>query len=148
MLRLSLAAAVATGLLATAASAQNYGSANLVTGFTPDPHTVSLQAGGGVDASSEIGGACVGNIAAAPDYQVFYTAGDVFPLSFAVGSDADTTLVINAPDGSWHCNDDFNGLNPQVTFSNPMSGQYDIWVGTYWDGEGFPNATLYVTEVP
>ena len=60
-------------------------------------------------------------------------------------SQDDTTLVINAPDGEWYCDDDGAGYpNPELTFASPMSGQYDIWVGTY--GGGNANATLQILE--
>ena len=58
----------------------------------------------------------------------------------------DTTLVVNAADGSWHCNDDFDGLNPAITFEAPASGQYDIWVGVYGEA-GVAPAGLYISEV-
>ncbi len=125
-----------------------YGTAELTTGFLPDPHTVEIQAGGELDASEhDLGPGCLGNIATAPDYDVVYTAGETFPLIFSVESEADTTLIINGPDGSWHCNDDTNGLNPQVTFESPQSGLYDVWVGTYYEGDGLPPATLNVSEI-
>jgi hypothetical protein len=55
---------------------------------------------------------------------------------------ADTTLVINAPDGSWICADDVNGVNPAVSIN--AAGQYDVFVGSY-DG-GLHAGTLEVTE--
>ena len=54
---------------------------------------------------------------------------------------------MNAPDGRWYCNDDANGLNPQVWWSNPMSGQYDIWIGTYGSGSGMASSTLTISEL-
>ena len=106
-----------------------YGTYDLVTGFTPDPQALELTAGGSIDAST-LGEGCVGSIADAPDVRVNYTAGSL-PLTFGATSEADLTLVINAPDGSWHCNDDFDGFDPVVHFAAPLSGQYDIFVGTY-----------------
>lgn len=106
-----------------------FGTFDLATGFTPDPQALELVAGGSIDASS-LGVGCVGSIANAPDVRVNYTAGTL-PLTFGATSEADTTLVINAPDGTWHCNDDFDGFDPVVHFAAPLSGQYDIWVGTY-----------------
>ena len=61
-------------------------------------------------------------------------------------SDADTTLVVNKPDGSWICDDDTNNRDPAISMTSPMSGQYDIWVGNY-NGTDTPNATVYVTEL-
>jgi hypothetical protein len=42
-------------------------------------------------------------------------------------------LVINGPDGRWHCDDDggVRNLNPMLMFETPQGGQYDIWVGLY-----------------
>ncbi len=123
-----------------------YGTANLQAGFTPDPYTVNVTAGGGTDARTlNLGSGCVGFIATRqPDFRVNYQAGS-FPLIFRARSSADTTLLINGPDGLWYCNDDFEGFNPQVAFPRPASGQYDIWVGTF--GPNSAAATLSVTEL-
>ncbi len=143
----------AASTLSIAAMAQDYslsptyGQTSLTNGFTPDPHTVSITAGGSIDASTSsalAGRGCVGNIANAPDYRLNYTAGS-WPLIFRVISDTDTTLVINAPDGSWTCIDDAEGFNPVIRFNSPSSGQYDIWVGTYGDAMGA--STLHITEL-
>lgn len=123
-----------------------YGEAYLQSGFTPDPYTVDVVAGGSTDAGSlGLGGDCVGFIAAdQPDFRVQYEA-DSYPLSFLVESAADTTLVINGPGAEWYCNDDFNGMNPGVYLQRPPSGQYDIWIGHYGDTSTH-DATLYITE--
>ncbi|KPF73918.1 peptidase S1 [Brevundimonas sp. AAP58] len=138
--------------LAPVASAQdysqnpNYGSANLSGGFTPDPYRVSLRAGGSIDVSQSIS-RCRGYITNAPDFRLSFSAGSL-PLIISVASSADTTLVINGPDGNFYCDDDggVNGSNPSVRFNSPGSGQYDIWVGTYSPGSN-PSATLHISEV-
>jgi hypothetical protein len=125
-----------------------YGTAELVSGFTPDPHTQAIQAGGDIDAAA-LGGNCLGWIARAPDYRLNWTAGSgALPLVFSVASDADTVLVINDAEGNWICDDDGgnNGLNPAITFSNPVSGQYDVWVGTYAQG-GLEPSELHISEL-
>ena len=123
----------------------NYGTANLRSGFTPDPHRVRLQSGGPIDAST-LGGPCRGYIARAPDYRVNYTSGRL-PLNISVESSADTTLVVNGPNGNWYCDDDSgNGLNPSIRFETPRSGQYDIWVGTY-GASRLESAILDVSEL-
>ncbi len=123
----------------------NYGTIELVSGFTPDPRTVAVAAGGSYNAYQIP--ECVGWISSAPDYRVSFTAGDNgLPLIFSVQSDADTTLVINDAQGNWVCNDDTNGLNPAVTFVAPTSGQYDVWVGTFSEGSTQPS-TLSVSEL-
>tara|TARA_R110002073_G_scaffold1577_3_gene11020 strand:- start:2784 stop:3311 length:528 start_codon:yes stop_codon:yes gene_type:complete len=144
ILAASLAVAALTGL----ASAQDYslpptyGSVSLNPGFLPDPHQAQVVAGGTIDAAS-ISGECVGLIANAPDYRLQYGGGGS-QLYIGVTSSADTTIVVNAPDGSWYCNDDYNGLNPLVGGEQPDAGQYDIWVGTY--GSDTAAATIFITE--
>lgn len=150
MRRALLASAVALFALGGAAVAQNfslppaYGTLNLSAGFLPDPQAVNVVAGGNIDAR-RLGGNCVGAIANPPDVRLNYRAGN-FPLFISVRSGADTTLVINLPNGQWLCNDDFQGLNPGVILQNPPSGQYDIWVGTF--GGGTAPAQVLVSEVP
>ena len=144
-----LASAVVATLMAAAGSAAaqdpsaaaTSGGTQARAGFTPDPIRVSIYSGGSIDAS-RLGGACVGMIARAPDYEFSYTAGS-FPLSFGVVSNGDTSLVINGPDGRWYCNDDSDGLNPVLTWGRPQSGSYDVWVGAVGDGA---SATLLITE--
>lgn len=122
-----------------------YGSVRLFPGFRPDPHTVRIAAGGDVNARQISG--CVGWIAEAPDYQVFWNGAGGLPLTFhAVSSEADLTLVINDPHGQWLCNDDADGLNPVLTLPNATAGRYDVWVGTYSSGR-LANSELRVTEL-
>jgi hypothetical protein len=124
----------------------NYGSTDLVAGFSPDPYNVDLQAGGGVDVFAAVGQGCRGFASMAPDYDLTYEAGQL-DLYLSATSDGDTTIIVNAPDGSWHCNDDGAGnLNPGVHFDQPLSGRYDIWVGTYNEG-GLEAATLHISEL-
>jgi hypothetical protein len=124
-----------------------YGSVRLQAGFTPDPYRVNVVAGGETNATNlQLGQNCVGFVAAGqPDFRVGYEAGS-YPLSFFVESTADTTLIINGPNGEWYCNDDYSGNNPRVTLSRPTSGQYDIWVGTYGSTSN-PQTTLSITEL-
>ncbi len=125
-----------------------YGAIELTAGFQPDPRAQEIAAGGNIHASV-LGGSCTGWIAQAPDYRVHWTAGSgQLPLVFSVNSAADTTLVVNDAQGNWVCDDDSgNGpLNPSISFQNAPSGQYDIWVGTYAEGDLQPSV-LQVSEV-
>jgi hypothetical protein len=124
----------------------NYGSAQLSAGFIPDPHNVPLQAGGDVEVYEAVGQNCRGYATSAPDYDITYEAGS-FDLYISASSDGDATLIVNAPDGSWWCDDDSAGdLNPGLRFDEPQSGRYDIWVGTY--SEGPPqDAVLHISEL-
>ena len=122
----------------------NYGSVRLETGFTPDPWTKSILAGGSIPASAAKSG-CEGKVSAAPDLQLNYTAGDLDLTISAVASE-DTTLLINTPGGRWYCDDDGGGkFNPLVTISDPESGRYDIWLGTYNDN--MVQSTLQISEL-
>ena len=124
----------------------NYGEIRLSVGFTPDPYTVSIRAGGNVD-GSRLPGSCTGYITDAPDFEVTYSAGSL-PLVFRTLSSADTTLIINGPDGRWYCDDDSYGDgDAEVRFNRPQSGTYDIWVGRY-DRAGTAPAQLLITETP
>lgn len=138
---LMAAAAASTAAAQDPAAAATSGGMRASAGFTPDPIQVRIYSGGSIDAS-RLGGACVGMIASAPDYEFTYTAGS-FPLSFGVVSDRDTSLVINGPDGRWYCNDDAEGLNPILTWGRPSSGSYDIWVGAVGQAA---SATLLISE--
>jgi hypothetical protein len=120
------------------------GTISLDAGFTPDPRVINVRAGGAERAQS-VSGSCAGFISTRPDIRLNYDAGS-FPLIISVQANADTTLVVNGPDGSWYCNDDGGeGFNPSVRFNNPQSGAYEIWIGTYNSGSTQP-ARLYISE--
>jgi hypothetical protein len=124
----------------------NFGTLNLASGFTPDPQVVAVRSGGQINAAT-ISRSCQGFISNVPDVRLNYTAG-ALPLIISVAADADTTLVVNGPDGSWYCDDDggVNGMNPMVRFNAPGSGQYDIWIGTYGNASLQP-ARLNISEL-
>lgn len=121
------------------------GTIGLETGFTPDPVTIDLMAGG-ADAVEVEG--CNGFInSAAPDVDFnFETDGDL-PLKIYVRSSTDTVILINTPTGDWICNDDFDGTNAGIEIDEPVTGLYNIWVGTF-SQVGPADATLYFTELP
>ena len=147
----SLAAAVLLAAAVPAAAQDfnatpNYGTLNLRTGFTPDPSVIRVQSGGSLDAHS-IDSSCAGFITSAPDVRLTFQAGSL-PLIISVASRADTTLIVNGPDGRWYCDDDggVNGLNPAVRFNHPASGRYEIWVGTYGHA-ALQDARLNISEL-
>jgi hypothetical protein len=124
-----------------------YGSITLKSGFTPDPFTRSIRAGGTDDVPSGLGSDCQGYVnAAAPDFDLNYSAGS-YALNIYAKSSADVTLIVNLPDGSWACSDDAEGSNPHVRLGNPASGNYNIWIGTYSrSSSGLPESVLYISE--
>lgn len=123
--------------------APRYGTVVLNARFTPDPHSVSLVAGGSVRTSRA---GCRAYVADAPDIVLDYRA-TVYALNIYVQSSVDTTLLVNRPDGTWMCDDDGgNGNNPLISFPAPMPGEYAIYVGTFRSSTA--SATLYISELP
>ena len=142
--------AVAAVLLALPAQAQNpgasptYGDVRLSEGFMPDPHRTNLTAGGSIDVS--IGNCSYGQVANAPDVDLYYTTSGGSDLFIYAVSGTDTTILVNTPNGSWVCNDDgYGDGDPIVVIRNAPGGLYDIWVGTY--GSSMANANLYISEI-
>lgn len=133
----------------------NYGEIELSSGFEDDPHTVTLSAGGFVDlSSSTIVDNCVGWVSEAPDYQLTFRPdlSSALSLGFYTDSEVDTVILINDPQGNWHCNDDFNadselGLGAGLRFEEPLDGIYDVWVGVYNEDDRFESADLLITEL-
>jgi len=122
--------------------APTFGSVTLNSGFLPDPVVRNVVAGGTIQ--TNLGGVNT-HVANAPDFRLYYTAGKL-PLTIHVESAADTTLLINLPDGTWVADDDSGGnLNPLLKFARPQSGRYDIYVGTFAKGTA-PQAALHITE--
>lgn len=122
-----------------------FGTVTLTSGFQPDPYRQHILAGGSIEASS-VGQGCAGFVAEAPDFRVLYQ-GSGSPLSFTVTSQADTSLLINAPDGRWYCDDNgAGGINPSLVWGTPPSGQYDIYVGTIepYSSIGYPESQLQI----
>jgi heat shock protein HslJ len=75
---------------------------------------------------------CTGFVSAAPTFR-FDWSGAVEQLILFFESDMDTTLNVLAPDGTFHCDDDYHGsenLNPWVSLI-PSEGTYNVWVGSF-----------------
>jgi len=144
--------ALAQGRLIIGGNNANFGIQNINAGFMPDPRSVNIRSGGNLDIRPMgLGPSCRGHATATPDLIVNYRGtSPTGNLRFYFRPNRrgqDTTLVINDATGSWHCDDDGGGnLNPMVTLNRPPSGQYDIWVGSYRDGE-FIDGQLFITEL-
>lgn len=128
----------------------HYGIGSLEPGFTPDPHRQRIVAGGSVDVSSQnLGSGCRGYAATAPDYSLRWGGGSRLTFYFVAATTGDdTTMIINTPSGEWLCNDDGGSgtLNPAVSLNSAASGRYDIWIGTYNNGD-FIEGELRVSEL-
>jgi len=122
-----------------------FGVVTLSSGFQPDPYRQHILAGGQIEAES-VGQGCRGYVALGPDFRVIYQ-GSGAPLSFDVTSEADTTLLINGPDGLWYCDDNSGGgINPSLVWGTPPTGQYDIYIGTIepHSSIGYPESQLLI----
>ncbi len=127
----------------------NFGEARLSRGFTPDPRRERVISGGAVNLNY-LGSDFAGYAAESPDYRLHWSGtGSTLRIFFeADQSGSDTVLVINQPDGSWLFNDDApgGGLNPLISITNAQAGQYDIWVGSFNEGE-YHSGELVITEL-
>ena len=123
----------------------------LKEGFQPDPSRHSVTAGGSIDLAKCGGVPGTGWVTRLPDFIVRYKtrsggqSGQT--LTFRIESSADTILLINDTKNKWHWNDDGGkGLNAKIRFPRALSGRYDVWVGSFKQGQ-LPPAKLVVTEV-
>lgn len=118
--------------------APEYERITLAAGFEPDLVQRDAYLMGGMEYAD-----FNGFFSEAPSFAVDYEAGEA-PLTFVTDSSEDTVMLIYAPDGEWHYNDDFEELNAGVYFESPLAGEYLIWMGSY-DNEG-AEAMLKISE--
>ncbi|MCY3877515.1 MAG: serine protease [Rhodobacteraceae bacterium] len=125
-------------------------------------------AGGSLSAGN-LGTECVGWIASGGPTHTFTREKAVHVMVIQATSDDDNVLVVEAPDGEIHCDDDSLGDgNATLTFYDEEalladiwasdddaqhfidggSGTYNIWVGTYSRDYGTARATLAIFEAP
>ncbi|MFN2363754.1 MAG: peptidase S1 [Halarsenatibacteraceae bacterium] len=122
-----------------------FGTAELDTGFTPDPYELEFVAGGQLGLG-DLG--FVGYVAESPDYDLIYEAGDEYPLVIKAELDdsyfdGEIFLLVNTPDEKWYY-DWHDDREPIIQFDNPQSGYYNIWVGTL--SGGYPEVKLSISE--
>jgi hypothetical protein len=126
-----------------------FGAVTITPRELSEPFFTDIVSGGSVDVAY-LGDNCVGFAATNPDFRI-QLSNDMTDLSivfFASDDSADTTLIVNAADGEWHCNDDsrLDSLDPGITFDTAPAGQYDVWVGSYNSSDSV-SGMLAVTEV-
>lgn len=104
-----------------------------------------IASGGSIDARRlGLGNDCVGYITASPDVNVMVYQ-PTFARFFVDAGNADTTLLIQGPDGRWACSDDaFDGTNPGLDFAVAQPGVYHMWIGSYRAGTR-ASGTFYAT---
>lgn len=97
----------------------------------------SLTAGGSIDWSNcqhiRVGtDDGPGFFEAAPDFRFFVNNVEGRRLTISVLSACDSTLLINTQSATWYYDDDDNGNgDAKIVLTRPLSGQIDVWVGTY-----------------
>jgi hypothetical protein len=123
----------------------NFGTIDLSAGFEPDPVAYRITAGGTHNIERCGGSGWAGFVTVRPDFDLNWY-GNSSQMTIAVEvPGADAVLLVNAPDGTWYYSDDYRGSNPAITFNNPQTGLYDIWIGTY-DGSRRNPGRLIFTE--
>lgn len=122
----------------TPAEPSAYVSVDFQQGFVLDPFLVSVNGGGEVD-SSTLDESCVGWINDKPVVSVNWQ-GQVEQATVFFFSDHDSTLTIELPDGSYLCNDGAgeNVLGASIGMTNPVTGTYKIFVGTFEEQQLIP----------
>ncbi len=121
----------------------------LGAGFTPDPTTVVVTAGGPVSGSTmgAADGWCAGNYPAAA--QINLTLSAALPNLRVVGrATEDTTMAIRFPDGHVQCNDDGGGYpNPALDIPNAAAGAYMVYIGSFSSsGQGVASTVAFTTN--
>lgn len=89
---------------------------------------------------------CTGFVDAIPTFK-FSWEGSAERLHLFFEGSNDSTLVVRTPDGSYACNDDYQGsrnMNPRVEIV-PQPGEYTIYVGSFSPSE-VVSGTLTITE--
>jgi hypothetical protein len=138
----------AQGALQAGGRTANFGVRDVRPGFVPDPISINIVSGGNIDARAlGLGPGCVGWVTRQPDF-IMRLGGNSPNLRVYVTAPSDTTLLINTANGQWRCNDDsYGSTNPTVDLPGAGPGQYDIWVGSYRNGEQ-ARGQLRITELP
>lgn len=123
-----------------------YISLDLQAGFPLDPFFVSVNGGGSVKAST-LASNCTGYISQNPIVTVNWKGQADLVRAF-VYSDADSTLVVQTPEGKYACGDDAGAmlLDPTLTLSNPSEGRYRVWVGTSAPNQLIPSILVLTTR--
>lgn len=129
--------------------APTYGEVTLGTSFGATPHQQTITSGGDINSSYQ-GNDCSGFVSAGPDFRLHWD-GSTTNLAFYFQPDTegeDATILVNLPDGTWLCNDDFStdNINPMAVVSTPASGQYDVWVGSFESGK-YIEGTLFIADL-
>ena len=122
-----------------------YGEIALSPGFEPVPVIKQVVGGGRNPVADYVtGDECIGFVAEAPDFSINLTE-EFEVIWFSVHSPANMTLLVNSAENGWRCSDDSVLSNPSIGFSDAAVGRYDLWVGSFDQGN-YAASLIYVTE--
>lgn len=108
-------------------------------------NVMPVQAGGATDIGMIPDLGCTGHIRSeGPTVRLQLGAGDG-PLFIGACAPTDLTLAVHGPGDRWTCNDDYQEHDPYVEFAMAPTGTYDVYVGTYGEGEN-PTVDLRFSE--
>jgi hypothetical protein len=147
-----LGTAIVLGSLPVLAEQANFDRLTLAQGFSPSSAIVSGQTGGStslpavVGKRDRLGNPCLGFGDPTPDH-ILELQADFRNLTVAVDSGgSDTTLIVEAPDGSLLCGDD-TGSSRDASIADGQwpYGSYKVWVGSI-DSGARHNYTLSVAR--
>lgn len=120
------------------------GSVALGAGFLPDPWSTAFNVRSARTAGSVSSG-CSGHIEWTPTLTLAFS-GSSRALELYVRSTTDTVLLVRDPAGRIVCDDDSGGSNnPKIVFTNPRTGNYEIYVGTY-SANHTATGSLFISE--
>jgi len=105
------------------------------------PFTYEVVAGGTIDLSDCDEFDATGFVISTPDFSMNYDQNQDYELEIRANGDCDVVLLVNDSSGNWHfSDDDGDGFDSLLRLTNPTTGRYDVWVGTY--GEQTCDANL------
>lgn len=146
MNRLLAAALFLIGMTGIAAACPNWQYQGVQTYYTTgsdlwSPNSYSVTAGGD-QYLRNCGFNHTGYVISSPDFEFRIDGLESYSrLNVRAVGSCDTVLLMNDSTGGWWFDDDSLGnLNPSIDVYNPVSGTWDIWVGTY--GPNLCSATL------
>lgn len=150
MLRIIALATVVSFIASQGASAQIFGRSGETGEVNPDaqprfgtydlaldeltsPYIIGVEAGGPLNARrSGFPQGCFGIMTAEPSV-ILRIDSPSQTLNVFTAGEGDTTMAVQAPDGTFRCDDDGagRGMNAGLRLANAQSGNYKVWVGSF-----------------
>lgn len=96
------------------------------------PVAYSIVAGGNINLANCRDLPGIGYVIQSPDFSMLYQSDMAYELELRTEGSCDTVLLVNSGSANWYFDDDSgSNYNGRIRITNPSSGRYDIWVGTY-----------------